>query len=285
MNDYYNITVSCGDRSFEISPTGAAHLVEGGLGGFDAAGFDVTICPYAFQSGGYAQTRRFSERELSLTFELDSAAADETRRLIISMLDPAKDCTLDVTLGGVHRTITAIPCDEPVFSRPTFSSGTEVTLFFAAPSVFFCGAEQSSLRFRECVPLLTFPLNIMAGAGTTSGLFRVNGHGTLVNPGDGECGAVITVTARGGSVVSPCVTLGDEFIRCPLTLSDGDELVIDTRPKMKNITLNGERCFVFDKQSTFFSLPAGESEVGFEADSGGEFADTVISFTPIYYGV
>ena len=285
MTKNYKIIISCGGRSFEISPESHAHLIEGGLSGFDAAGFDVTVCPYASQSGGYAQKRRFSERELSVSFELERENEAEMRRHIISMLDPRLDCTLDVTLSGVHRTITVIPCDEPVFTHPTFDDLIRVTLYFVAPSVFFCGTEDSSLNLRECVPLLTFPMNIMAGAGTTSGIFRVYNSGRIFNPGDGECGVVIKITARGGSVVSPCVTLGDEFIRCPLTLNAGDELTIDTRAKMKNITLNGERCFVFDKMSSFFFLPAGESVIGFSADDGTEFADTVVSFTPIYYGV
>ena len=119
------------------------------------------------------------------------------RRQIISMLDPRLDCTLDVTLSGVHRTITVIPCDEPVFTHPTFDDLIRVTLYFVAPSVFFCGTEDSSLNLRECVPLLTFPMNIMAGAGTTSGIFRVYNSGRIYNPGDGECG-VLHPGFRGG---------------------------------------------------------------------------------------
>ena len=63
MTDSYKIIISCGGKSFEISPESSAHLIEGGLHGFDAAPFDVTVCPYASQSGGYAQKRRFSERK------------------------------------------------------------------------------------------------------------------------------------------------------------------------------------------------------------------------------
>ena len=285
MTKKYKIILSGNGKTFEISPEGDAHLTEGGLHGFECVGFDVTVSPYASQNGGYVRKRRFSERELSITFELERDAEKDTRALLISMLDPSKDYTLDVTLGGVHRTIGVIPCDEPIFSRPTFCDLTEVTLSFVAPSVFFCGADSSSLKFRDCVPLLTFPMNFMEGAGLTSGVFRVNGSGSIYNPGDGECGITATVTARGGRVVSPCISLGERFIRCPITLDESDVLVIDTRPKMKNITLNGERCFIFDKRSSFFSLPTGESEISFSAEDGEEFADTVIEFTPIYYGV
>ena len=285
MTHNYKIIISCRDRSFEISPDSAAHLTEGGLVGFDMAGFDVTVCPYAAQHGGYAQKRRFAERELSLSFEIDKSDEAEARRALVSMLDPRYDCTIDVTLRGVRRTITAIPCDTPVFRRPTFSDLTAVTLYFTAPTVFFSGAKEESLKLHDCAGLLTFPMNFMSGAGLTAGFYRVYGSGTIENTGDVECGFVAKITAEGGTVVNPTIALGDSFIRCPLTLADGDTLTVDTRPKMKNILLNGERCFIFDKRSEFFTLPAGKSEISVTADRGEEFIGAVIEFKPNYCGV
>lgn len=285
MTNKYKIIISCDGRSFEISPDSQAHLTEGGLRGFDSAGFDVTLTPYASRSGGYAQKRRFAERELSLTFEIDRAADRTLRRQIISMLDPQKDCELYIDIGGVSRTITVIPCDEPLFSRPTFSDLTEATLYFVAPSVFFIGSDTQSLRFHERVGLLTFPMNFMTGSGITPGIYRTYDTGKIVNPGDGECGAVITIKACGGSVKNPRVSSGDEYIMCPLTLDDGDTLAIDTRAGRKNIKYNGERSFIFDKHSSFFSLPVGESVISVTSEDGEEFIDAMVELYPIYYGV
>ena len=99
------------------------------------------------------------------------------------------------------------------------------------------------------------------------------------------CGIIATVRANGGDVVNPVISCGDLYIKCPITLNDGDELVIDTRPKMKNIYKNGERFFTFDKNSTFFTLPAGESVMSVKCDSGGEYIDAVIEFTALYLGI
>ena len=105
------------------------------------------------------------------------------------------------------------------------------------------------------------------------------------NPGDGPCGVVVTFRAEGGDVVSPVITAGEKFIRCPLTLADGDEMEIDTRPRRKTITVNGERVFVFERDSTFFQLPPGTTVVTVGAAEGEDYLKARIAFTPIYYGM
>jgi len=281
----YEIILSSGTKTFVISPSGSAHLVEGGLEGFSSAAFDVSIQPYASSAGGYAQKRRFAERDLSLTFELERADADSTCRTLLSMLDPTRDCEITVTLDSVTRVITAIPCDEPKIVHRTFADTVEISLSFLAPTVFFRDVNETVVRFRDGVPMLAFPLNLMSGAGTVSGLYRAFDSVSVWNPGDGECGFVAHLTAVGGTVVNPVIRLGEEYIKCLLTLADGDEVVIDTRPRRKNIVKNGVRCFSFDPQSTFFPLPAGESTLAIGADSGEEYLSGYASFLPIYYGV
>lgn len=285
MTDNYRIIISSKGKSFEISRTSGAHLTEGGLKGFDSPSFDVSVCPYAAQHGGYIQKRRFSERELSITFEIERPLSDTLRRSLVSMLDPTEDCVIDMEIGSIHRKITAALCDEPVFSHPTFADPTEVTLYFIAPSVFFTAENDTAYRLRDKKSLFTFPLTFMSSAGMTPGIFISNGTAVINNPGDSECGAVITMTATGGDIVNPKISLGNEYILCLLTVHDGDELIIDTRARMRNILLNGERCFSFDKNSKFFSLPVGESPVTMSCDSGMEYSETVVSFTPVYYGV
>lgn len=288
MTDYLIKFISSKDgrtREVEISPTADCRLIEGGLTGFAAAGFDVVLAPYASRVGGYPQKKRFAEREIGLTFEILPERADEVRRLIVSMLDPAADCELDVTFGGVHRKITVIPYDEAEFYRGTFFDSVEATVLFIAPGVFFRDAEDVVVPFRDAAPMLTFPLNFMAGAGTVSGMYRTTDSAVLDNPGDGECGLVAKIVASGGTVVHPGLLCGDYFVKCPITLEDGDVLIIDTREARKNITKNGERSFVFDKNSRFFSLKPGENSVSVTCDSGAEYVDAEITFTPLYYGM
>lgn len=288
MMDYLIKFISAKDgrvREVEISPASDCRLVEGGLTGFAAAGFDVSLTPYASRVGGYPQKRRFAERELGLTFEIVPEHADEMRRKLVSMLDPAAECELDVTFAGVHRKITVIPYDEAEFARGTFYDSIEATLLFIAPNVFFRDADDAVVPFRDAAPMLTFPMNFMSGAGTVSGMYRTTDRAVIENSGDGECGLVAKITASGGAVVHPGIVCGEDFVKCPVTLEDGDVLVIDTREARKNITKNGERSFVFDKNSRFFSLKPGENTVSVTCDEGAEYVDAEITFTPLYYGM
>lgn len=285
MSDTYKIIYKAKGKAFEISPTSPAKLLEGGLGGFDSTEFDVKISPYAAIDGGSVVRRRFAERELSITFEIDREASDYLRRELVSMLDPREDGELIVDLYGDERRITVIPCGEPVFDRPTANSPTIVTLFFVAPAVFFSDNTKKIGTFRVSMPLFTFPLNIMGSAGITSGLDMKTELSDAENTGDTECGIVVKIAAKGGSVVNPSVTCGDKFIKTKLTLYDGDVLTIDTRKGKKSMNLNGEHLTAFTRDSEFFSLPVGKSTVKVTADSGRGYIDKQIEYIPLYYGV
>ena len=65
-----------------------------------------------------------------------------------------------------------------------------------------------------------------------------------MNGGDVPCGIVATISASGGSVVTPMISCGGKYVKCPVTLSDGDTLVIDTRERQKKITLNGSAYYL-----------------------------------------
>ena len=161
MKNTYKIIYKVGDRSFEISPNSHAKLLENGLVGFDCTSFDVKVSSYATLDGGYASRRRFAERELSLTFEIDALDADVVRRKLVSILDPRVDGELDVTIGDVQRKISVIPCGEPTFTRPTINSHIVVTLNFVAPAVFFSDSSKKAYGYYYSRPLLTFPMNFM----------------------------------------------------------------------------------------------------------------------------
>ncbi len=281
----YRILFTSHGRQVEISPTAPCRLLEDGLSGFGCAGFDVGLCSYASAAGGYAQKRRFAERELSLTFEIAGDRSEEIRRMLISMMDPAEDGELDVRIGDAHRRITVIPWDEARFVTPLFTDYVEVTLSFVAPTVFFRDAEDVAVRFADAVPLLTFPMNFMQNAGLASGIYRTTDTAAVVNPGDAPCGMVVTVRAAGGEVKNPCIRCGEKYILIPTTLSDGDVLTVDTRARRKNITINGERCFQFEKGSTFFTLPTGESSVTVTCGEGKPYLEASLTFTPLYFGM
>ena len=284
MNDY-EILLSNGRDTLRLAPDGDGRLLEGGLDGIGCAGFDVKIAPLAAEAGGYAQRRRFAEREITVSFEVPAETASAVRRRVIALLDPTVDLELSLSIGGENRVVTVIPDGEAVFSQPSFLDPLVITVTLLAPSVFLRDQADQTAEFRSTIPLFTFPLNTMEGAGTVTGFLLDSDEATVDNPGDAPCGVRAVLRAVGGSVVRPGIACGEKTIRCPLTLEAGDELVIDTHPRQKNITLNGERTFVFERDSDFFEIPVGRSSLSVLCDSGAESLIAEISFTPLYFGM
>ncbi len=291
MEKDYLIRITSGDgrHVLELAPDAPCRLLAGGLTGFDCTGLDVSVRPYASRHGGYPEKRRFMERELGLYFEID-AAPDETeaiRRRIVSMMDPTKTCEIDAEIYGTHRKISAIPCGEALFVRETMYDRPEVSLEFVAPDVFFRAAEPVEVVFRDPVMLLTAPFSFYKGAGMTTGIFRTASTASLTNEGDADCGIVAEITADGGSIVNPGIACGEDgaFVRCPLTLADGDTLVIDTRDRQKSIYKNGVRWTAFDRHSRFFRLPPGTNTVSVLCDEGEEYIRAKVSYVPLYFGI
>jgi len=287
MEKIYSIRLTSGEHTLEIAPDAPCRLLAGGLIGFDCTGLDVSVRPYASRHGGYPERRRFAERELGLVFEID-ADGEETeaiRRRIVTMMNPVQTCEIDAEIYGVHRKISAIPCGEALFERATMHDRPEVSLEFVAPDVFFRAAEPEEVIFLDPAPLMTYPLTFWNGAGMTTGILRTTDTVSLVNEGDAACGIVAEITADGGEIVNPGISCGEDFILCPVTLSDGDTLVIDTRDRRKNIYLNGERYFSFDRRSTFFSLPVGENIVTVLCDDGVGFIRARLEYVPLYFGI
>lgn len=272
-------------KTVEISDASPVKLLKNGLEGFGSAGFDVKINPYASLSGGYPQKRRFAERYLSIKAELGGDDPAALRRELASLLDPRTDVELEINMYGVHRKISVIPYGVPEFIQPTTEERVTAILKFVSPTVFFCDSEKRTIELLDSMPLLTFPMNFTEGAGMTAGYYRTTNAADINNPGDTECGIIARIGAADGSIVNPTISCGDKFIKCFVTLDEDDVLIIDTRPKMKNILLNGEKYCSFDRDSTFFSLPSGAATVSVTCDSGGEFIDAEIEYTPLYYGV
>ena len=125
----------------------------------------------------------------------------------------------------------------------------------------------------------------MKEAGTVGGIKKSSTSAEIYNDGDGECGITVTIRAKGGSVVNPAAAMGGKKIRCLLTLADGDVLIIDGRSRIKKLYKNGESVFCFDKDSVFFSLPAGKSTLNILCDSGSEYIEAGVRFTPVYFGM
>ncbi|MBR4959559.1 MAG: hypothetical protein IKY52_01540 [Clostridia bacterium] len=273
-------------RYLLISPGEKAHLrlLEEGLEGFGATELFVETEPYADGTGGHPVTRRFGERYMGITAEIHGIEG-EVRRRVCALMNPLHTLEMEVTLDGVTRCIDVIPCGKPEFRQVNFFTPTEVYLPFLAPDPFYRDARAVQVQFHQSLPLLTFPMNFLRGAGMTTGYYRTTDTAKVINPGDASCGFDAWLTASGGTVENPVLRMGDAFIRLQTVLTDGQEARIDTRPRQRNLWINGERRFTFHRDSNFFLLGVGENAVSIAADSGAEYLSARLAFTPLYYGI
>ncbi|MBQ8640652.1 MAG: phage tail family protein [Clostridia bacterium] len=275
-------------RILTVSPGGDAHmhLLEEGLEGFGATELFVETEPYADGTGGHPVTRRFGERYMTITAELAAEQDEgELRRLICAVMNPLHTLEMEVTLGEVTRQISVIPCGRPEFRQANFYSPTEVSLPFLAPDPFYRDAGTKEVQFWQSVPLLTFPMNFWTGAGTAAGYYRTTDTASVWNPGDAACGFDAWLTASGGTVENPALHMGERYIRLQTALSDGETAHIDTRPRHRNLWIDGVRSFTFQRDSEFFLLEPGSNEIRVTADSGAEFLSARLCYTPLYYGI
>jgi len=273
-------------RTLLVSPGKEAHLrlLEDGMEGMAATELFVETDPYADGSGGHPVTRRFGERHLALTGEMNGREG-ELRRLICTMMNPLHTLEMEVTLDGVTRSIGVIPCGRPVFRQANFFTPTEVYLPFLAPDPFWRDVRSREVHFRQSIPLLAFPLTFRKGAGMTPSYFRITETAAVINPGDAACGFDAWLSAVGGTVSAPAVCLGERYIRLQNDLADGETAHIDTRPRCKNLEIGGTRAFTFHRDSDFFLLQVGENRVYVTAEAGLEHLSVKLAYTPLYYGI
>lgn len=112
---------------------------------------------------------------------------------------------------------------------------------------------------------------------------------TLITNEDLPVGCRITFTANGGSITSPGIVCAEtqEQMVVDTTLSDGDQIVIDTRLGHRRITgytslgatYNGMK--FLNATSNWITLQTGLNTFSFFAGSGSEFLETAIMYSPL----
>ena len=281
------LMLDVGGRLITIAKDSPYRLAEGGLRGVEAADYRLSMENNALTDGGYIASEAFDAREISITFGVaDKAHTEAHRRLLLRYLNPKRQVTLTVTRTGVTRKIQGRIDGEIEFEQPNIRENyLYVTVNLLCPDPWFYDPEPVTHEFKKAVPLLTFPFNSLAGVGVMSGLVWRSDELEVDNPGDDAMGILATIKAN-GAIKNPKLTLdGGDYVRLISTLNSGDTAKISTVPKQKNIWINEASALVYDRQSVFFSVPAGKHTLVLSADSGAENAATSVACYFKYLGV
>lgn len=188
--------------------------------------------------------------------------------------------TRDVSIEGV---VELIECD--LFTNKQIA---QISLICAKP--YFKAASELVTQFSGIVPLFEFPFAIPA-AGVEFSTIETGLRKTILNTGDVETGAIITLSAT-GTVENPVIynVFTRNRIALNFTMQPSDVIVINTNPGQKSINLirGGLTTNILGymtKDSTWLTLQSGDNVFTYSTDSGEANLSVVFSTTLLYSGV
>ena len=276
---YITLEITIGGETIIISKTSVYRLLQGGISGIEAAEFEAMLTDYAAMDGGFYEGVKVKPRPISIRFAVDDKHRTEIlRKKLISFFSPRAPGVLVVDRGDRRRRIEFVLANTPDFRQDNIiEDRLHVTVDMICPDPYFEDEQATTYRFRQATGLLTFPFNSVGGVGITSGSLVTSDKMTLINTGDVPVGIICDIIASGGSVTNPKISMNGEYVRAITVLGLNSTLRVDTNKGRKNIYINGEKRFIFDRKSVFFQLPVGESEIVISADAG--ITDAEASFT------
>jgi hypothetical protein len=286
MTPDIKFVLTIGTQFITIAKTAEYRLVS--YSGIEAADVILDIADNGSADGGYLQSERVGTRTITLAFKIDDKTrTEQLRAWLIKFFAPKQDATLTVTRTGVTRTINC-----KLAARPEFVQGNMmrdrlgVTVNLICPDPYFYDTAGTEQRFLTYTPVLNFPMTSIVNVGATSGILTVTDTITLVNDGDAPIGIVCDITASGGTVTNPKVTVnGGEYVKVLKAMARYTVVTVDTRERLKNIYVNNVAAFIFDRNSVFFSVPVGTNTIKISADTGLTNATATVSYALKYLGV
>lgn len=284
---YIKLIINIGGEQIIIARDSVYRLLEGGVTGIESANFEAVTSEYAAMDGGYFDAVRVPPRNISVLFSVsDRKQVEDLRKKLIAFFSPKKSGTLIVERANRSRKIRFYLGEQPEFIQDNIiDDRLHVRLNMICPDPYFEDVTPTTVNFMKPLPLLTFPFNSLAGVGITSGVLEITDTTTLVNNGDMPVGIICDITANGGTVTNPKITMNGQYVRVIKTMAIGDTIQIDTNKGQKNIYFNGESQFIFDRKSIFFQLPVGENTIVISADAGIKDAKASFTYSFKYLGV
>lgn len=291
-----------GDDSVTVSRASVYRLLS--VEGLSEIKAEIITKNYASGDGGFELSRQIKAREITIDIECsEELFFDDFRERILAFFNPnftgtltvARSCisphkkegeNIEDSVRYMERTIGYAVKSCSVI-QPNIFDYPHAQLVFLAYDPFFCDSRENIHAFMTKTPLLTFPLTILPEAKATFGIYSAADRITVINDGDIPVGFITCMTVTGGEIANPVIYLSNDerkFIKLIGVFKKGDKIIIDTRRGFENVTLNGENVFIYDKRSSFFSIPIGCAEISVSADSGLTNAEIKLSFARAFTG-
>lgn len=278
-------TVTGGTETIEVSKKSVFRLVA--WSGIESVDSVVNTLNNAHVPGAQIINKHINPRRISIEFAVDDKKqTEDIRQKIIRTLNPEKEGVLYVERNGKSGQIDFVIENAVTYHQANIrESKLKVLINLLCPDPYFRDVEDTTVTFLKFVPMYRFPLVFPVDVGAPYGVQITTDGLSITNEGDIDIGIIINVDVYGGDIVNPAINCGDESIRVLTTLHDGDNMIIDMRPRLKNIYINGVSTFNFDRTSKWFLLSTGQSDISVSADSGVSNAKTTITYANKWLGV
>lgn len=278
-------TATGGTETVEISKKSVYRLVA--WNGIESVDTVVNTLNNANVPGAYVVGKHTNPRRISIEFAIDDKKlTEELRQKLIRTLNPEKEGILYVERNNKSGRINFVIENAVTYRQANIRENKlKILINLICPDPYFRDAEDTTVTFLKFVPMYRYPLAFPVGVGAPYGVQITTDGLSITNEGDVDIGIVVGVDVYGGDIVNPAINCGDESIRVLTTLHDGDSMIIDMRPRLKNIYINGVSTFNFDRTSKWFLLSAGQSDISVSADSGVSNAKTTITYANKWLGV
>lgn len=259
------------------------HVID--IQGIEASSYTINTVS-SEQDGATVTSVKIEPREIIVTGDIEKNEKELVNRdYLIRFFNPKQEGEMYITRNNIERKIQYRVSSldfttNKMYERIQFTLNLEST-----EEPYFSDAKNRGNYLTAISPQFTFPLVINPT--------KIMGYKTfkpvmpLVNDGDKETGIEIIAIAKRGKVDNLKLILNNnQYIKVNTTLNQGDELRINTNPRKKSITLNGENIInKIDRNSTFFSLKIGKNILKYECDNGGTNIDINVLFYRKYLGV
>ena len=285
MDYKHNIVFKNNKKELEMNEKTNIHVID--IQGIEASSYTINKVN-SEQDGATPTSIRIEPREITITGDIEKNNKEaENRDYLIRFFNPKEDGTMYITRNNISRKIQYKVSSLDFATNKMYEYIDFTLVLECIEDPYFSDAKNRGNYLTLISPQFTFPLAIKPVVGRAMGYRRFKPIMPIVNDGDKETGIEIIITAKRGKMKNLKLTLNNkEYMKLTLTMAQWDILKINTNPRKKSVTLNGENIITnIDRNSIFFSLKIGKNTLKYECDEGSTNIDIDVQFYRKYLGM
>ena len=303
------IVLECNGMQLAMGPGEALDITA--VTGLESSELEISTSQNALVDGETVDGKKIKARPIHIEARFRSNAENAANRArIIKFFNPKYTGKALITMMGVSRNINYEIEGWTFQQQVNMDENLKILVDLICPDPYMLNVDNFGQNMANVTPLFAFPWMVSGSnqVATYDALDAGNEHFLrgcalkghtmsyktfkndvlLYNDGDVETGVQIRFKAARGPITNPKITnaMTGEYMRVKITMSKGDELIIDTEPHHQIIELKGDNTYhKIDRRSEPFQLVVGDNYLVYDADENYTNMDVFLYYRPKYLGV